>query len=60
MIRTSRMLGLSCALALTLAAVFATPARACTPICDGGYCRFGVSAVDSCSGRHVCASFCAF
>ena len=60
MIRTSRLLALAFVLAAALAASFAGSANgACTAICDGGWCRFGVSAIDSCTGKHVCASICA-
>jgi hypothetical protein len=61
MIRTSRLIALSLALAASLAAFVAPPARSsCLVICDGGFCsRFLVSGIDSCTGKHVCTNICA-
>ena len=66
MARNPKVVKLSLALLASLlftGAFLSLPKRAgaCVPICDGGWCCCGrVSGVDSCTGQHVCASFCAF
>jgi hypothetical protein len=66
MVRNPKVVKLSLALLASLLCSGAflsipKPAGACVPVCDWGWCCCGkVSAVDSCTGRHVCVSFCAF
>ncbi|HEX4961728.1 MAG TPA: hypothetical protein VF173_12870 [Thermoanaerobaculia bacterium] len=61
MIRTSRLIALSLALAASLAAFVAPPASSsCLVVCDGGFCGAHlVSGTDVCTHKHVCTTICA-